>query len=64
MSLRVIISFVATSFLLLPAALFLAQHQSVLLRIALLQVDRAFTGAFLHRHHRRNIRTLTDRVGL
>ncbi|MNV31725.1 hypothetical protein D3C71_1230440 [compost metagenome] len=64
MRLGIIISLVATPFLLLPAPLLLAQHQPVLFRIALLQVDGAFTGAFLHRHHRWNIRALADRISL
>jgi len=46
----------------LRPTLFLAQLQACLFRIAFLQVDGAFVGAFLHRHHGWNIRALANRI--
>jgi hypothetical protein len=60
--LRVFIGFATAPIAFLLTALFFARQQTILFRVALLQVDRAFVGAFLHRHHRRNVRPLANRI--
>jgi len=62
--LRVVIGFTPTLLLFLLAPLLLAQQPAGLFRITFLQVDGTFIGAFLDRHHGRDIRSLSNRIRL
>ena len=62
MLIRASICFTPTFLPLLLATLLFTQLESRFFRIALLQIDGAFTGGLLHRRDGRNIRALANRV--